>query len=73
IPGDAILYAPVTANWLLQRAPRITLRRDRAVAVDGPSGTLASGDTLRAERVVVANGVAARTLLPELPLRPKKG
>ena len=34
IPGDAILYAPVTANWLLQRAPRITLR-DRAVAVDG--------------------------------------
>ncbi|MBN3843510.1 FAD-dependent oxidoreductase [Burkholderia sp. Ac-20349] len=73
IPGDAILYAPVTANWLLQRAPRITLRRDRAVAVDGPSVTLASGDTLRAERVLVANGVAARTLLPELPLRPKKG
>ncbi|MBJ9897502.1 NAD(P)/FAD-dependent oxidoreductase [Burkholderia cenocepacia] len=73
IPGDAILYAPVTANWLLQRAPRVTVRRERAVAVDGPSVTLASGDVLRAERVVVANGVAARTLLPELPLRPKKG
>lgn len=73
IPGDGILYAPVTANWLLQRVPGIVLRRDKAVAVDGPSVTLANGDVLRAERVVVANGVAARTLLPELPLRPKKG
>ncbi|CAM2339431.1 NAD(P)/FAD-dependent oxidoreductase [Burkholderia vietnamiensis] len=73
IPGDAILYAPVAASWLLQRAPGVALRRDRAVAVDGASVTLASGDTLRAQRVVVANGVAARALLPELPLRPKKG
>ncbi|KWN90881.1 NAD(P)/FAD-dependent oxidoreductase [Burkholderia ubonensis] len=73
IPGDGILYAPVTANWLLQRVPGIVLRRDKAVAVDGPSVTLANGDVLRTERVVVANGVAACTLLPELPLRPKKG
>ncbi|MBY4691059.1 NAD(P)/FAD-dependent oxidoreductase [Burkholderia dolosa] len=73
IPGDGILYAPVAANWLLQRVPGIALRRDRAGALDGPSVTLASGATLRAQRVVVANGVAARTLLPELPLRPKKG
>ncbi|RAF65811.1 FAD-dependent oxidoreductase, partial [Burkholderia multivorans] len=53
--------------------PGIVLRRDRAVDVDGARVTLASGDVLRAQRVVVANGVAARTLLPELPLRPKKG
>nr|WP_254218572.1 FAD-dependent oxidoreductase [Burkholderia multivorans] len=73
IPGDGILYAPVAANWLLQRGPGIVLRRDRAVDVEGARVTLASGDVLRAQRVVVANGVAARTLLPELPLRPKKG
>ncbi|MGZ2748017.1 NAD(P)/FAD-dependent oxidoreductase [Burkholderia stagnalis] len=73
IPGDGILYAPVAANWLLQRAPGVTLRREKVVEVDGPRVTLASGERLRAERVVVANGVAARTLLPELPLRPKKG
>ncbi|KUZ75537.1 NAD(P)/FAD-dependent oxidoreductase [Burkholderia ubonensis] len=73
IPGDGILYAPVAANWLLRRVPGIELRRDKAVAVDGPSVTLANGDVLRAERVIVANGVAARSLLPELPLRPKKG
>ncbi|QGR84731.1 FAD-dependent oxidoreductase [Burkholderia multivorans] len=73
IPGDGILYAPVAANWLLQRGPGIVLRRDRAVDVDGARVTLANGDVLRAQRVVVANGVAARTLLPELPLRPKKG
>lgn len=73
IPGDGILYAPVAANWLLQRGPGIVLRRDRAVDVEGARVTLASGDVLRAQRVVVANGVAARTLLPQLPLRPKKG
>ncbi|KVO58548.1 NAD(P)/FAD-dependent oxidoreductase [Burkholderia stagnalis] len=73
IPGDGILYAPVAASWLLQRAPGVTLRREKVVEVDGPRVTLASGERLRAERVVVANGVAARTLLPELPLRPKKG
>ncbi|KVD93952.1 D-amino-acid oxidase [Burkholderia stagnalis] len=73
IPGDGILYAPVAASWLLQRAPGVTLRREKVVEVDGPRVKLASGERLRAERVVVANGVAARTLLPELPLRPKKG
>nr|WP_276016167.1 FAD-dependent oxidoreductase [Burkholderia pseudomallei] len=73
IPGDGILYAPAAANWLLHRLPGVTLRRAKAVAVEGPGVTLESGDTLRAERVVVANGVAARALLPELPLRPKKG
>lgn len=73
IPGDGILYAPVTANWMLHRRPGITRRNAKAIAVDGPSVTLAGGETLHAGRVVVANGVAARTLLPELPLRPKKG
>nr|WP_038712305.1 FAD-dependent oxidoreductase [Burkholderia sp. lig30] len=73
IPGDGILYAPVTANWLLHRHTGVTLRRAKAVAVAGGSVTLAGGEMLRAERVVVANGVAARVLLPELPLRPKKG
>ncbi|KAB0638681.1 D-amino-acid oxidase [Burkholderia stagnalis] len=73
IPGDGILYAPVAASWLLQRAPGVTLRREKVVEADGPRVKLASGERLRAERVVVANGVAARTLLPELPLRPKKG
>ncbi|KVD68848.1 D-amino-acid oxidase [Burkholderia sp. ABCPW 14] len=73
IPGDGILYAPAAAHWLLHRLPGVAMRRAKAVAVEGPSVTLESGDTLRAERVVVANGVAARALLPELPLRPKKG
>ncbi|RQQ57229.1 NAD(P)/FAD-dependent oxidoreductase [Burkholderia stagnalis] len=73
IPGDGILYAPVAASWLLQRAPGVTLRREKVVEADGPRVKLASGERLRAERVVVANGVAARRLLPELPLRPKKG
>ncbi|WP_179400898.1 FAD-dependent oxidoreductase [Burkholderia guangdongensis] len=73
IAGDGILYAPVAANWLLQRRPGIVRRRAKAIAVAGASVTLEGGETLRAARVVVANGIGARALLPELPLRPKKG
>ncbi|KVE40025.1 NAD(P)/FAD-dependent oxidoreductase [Burkholderia sp. TSV86] len=73
IAGDGILYAPAAAQWLLSRLPGVTVRRAKAVAVDGPSVTLDGGRTLRAAHVVVANGVAARELLPELPLMPKKG
>ncbi|APZ02651.1 D-amino-acid oxidase [Burkholderia pseudomallei] len=73
IPGDGILYAPAAAHWLLHRLPGVALRRARAVALDGARVVLEGGDVLRANAVVVANGVAARALVPELPLRPKKG
>ncbi|MBY4784810.1 NAD(P)/FAD-dependent oxidoreductase, partial [Burkholderia dolosa] len=43
IPGDGILYAPVAANWLLQRVPGIALRRGRAGARGRPGGWGAGG------------------------------
>ncbi|AHI67133.1 NAD(P)/FAD-dependent oxidoreductase [Burkholderia thailandensis] len=73
VSGDGILYAPVAAHWLLHRLPGVALRRAKAVAIDGARVALENGDVLRADAVVVANGVAARELVPELPLRPKKG
>ncbi|AGL83238.1 NAD(P)/FAD-dependent oxidoreductase [Pseudomonas protegens] len=73
IPGDAILYAPATAHWLLGNASLIRRQAARVRSVAGDQVELADGRVLRAQRVLLANGFAARELLPALPLRPKKG
>lgn len=73
ITGDGILYAPATAQWLLQKHPLISQRQADVKAVGPQRVQLAEQRTLSAEYVVVANGYPARALLPELPLRPKKG
>ncbi|AZC87741.1 D-amino-acid oxidase [Pseudomonas chlororaphis subsp. piscium] len=73
IPGDGILYAPATAHWLLHNTPGISYERARVRAIAAQRVELDDGRVLRAEYVVLANGLAARNLLPELPLRPKKG
>ena len=73
IPGDGILYAPATANWLLQSHPGISRQVATVTAVAGNRVELDDGRVLHAEYVVLANGFAAQQLLPELPLRPKKG
>ncbi|WP_407310703.1 NAD(P)/FAD-dependent oxidoreductase [Pseudomonas sp. nanlin1] len=73
VPGDGILYAPAVAQWLLQRQPLIQRCRARVTAVAAQRVELADGRVLTAPYVVVANGLAAQQLLPELPLRAKKG
>ncbi|MGE7956672.1 NAD(P)/FAD-dependent oxidoreductase [Pseudomonas sp. NPDC089530] len=73
IPGDGILYAPATAHWLLHETPGIRCERATVRAVAAQRVELEDGRVLRAEYVVLANGLAARELLPELPLRAKKG
>ncbi|AZC29406.1 FAD-dependent oxidoreductase [Pseudomonas chlororaphis] len=73
IPGDGILYAPATAHWLLHNTPGISCERARVSAIAAQRVELDDGRVLRAEYLVLANGLAARSLLPQLPLRPKKG
>lgn len=73
IPGDGILYAPATAHWLLHDTPGVSFERATVSAIAAHRVELDDGRVLRAEYVVLANGLAAATLLPELPLRPKKG
>jgi glycine/D-amino acid oxidase-like deaminating enzyme len=77
IEDDSIVYAPTVAEWLLTQSPaaaNITLRLGVAVsAVEAHCVTLASGERVSAARVIVANGIGARALLPSLPLQPKKG
>jgi len=72
INGDGILYAPATARWMLQ-SPRIEQRRAHVMAVQGNSVRLEDGQWLSAEAVVLANGIQATDLCPELPIEPKKG
>lgn len=75
VAGDAIIYPPKSAALLLAQARQYgaQLLIDAVLAIDGRGVTLAGGRRIDAGLVVVANGVACTQLLPELPVRPKKG
>ena len=73
VPEDGVVYPPPIAKWLLTD-PRIMLRCDTAVrAVRDGEVELASGERIATCHVVVANGLQARDLLLDLPLRARKG
>ncbi|MDQ0611476.1 glycine/D-amino acid oxidase-like deaminating enzyme [Variovorax sp. W1I1] len=75
VPGDGILYAPNAARWLLAQggnAIRIEHAKVDAIEDDGTL-RLADGTRRSAPQIVLANGIEATTLCPELPIRPKKG
>ena len=75
VPGDGILYAPNAARWLLAQAADSVRVEHAKVAVIQDDGTLrlADGSSRRAPQIVLANGIEATALCPELPIRPKKG
>lgn len=66
--GDAVVYAPVAARWLL-RDVRVT--HGRVVELVDGGVRLADGSTLKAGAVVLATG--ASSLIEGLPVRPRKG
>ncbi|SFP79234.1 FAD-binding oxidoreductase [Variovorax sp. 770b2] len=75
VPGDGILYAPNAAHWLLGQggdAIRVAHAKVDAIEDDGTL-RLADGTRRNAAQIVLANGIEATTLCPELPIRPKKG
>lgn len=74
VPGDGAIYAPNAARWLLGRHPgQVRLLDARALEIDGHRVRIADGTWLGAEVVVLAGGIHAAELCPELPLRAKKG
>lgn len=74
VSGDGIVYAPNASRWLLERhASRITRVEAEAVEVYGNRVRLKDQRWLTANSVVLANGIHATDLYPELPIRPKKG
>jgi D-hydroxyproline dehydrogenase subunit beta len=76
VPDDSVVYAPVVAQWLLDRAAArgsVVRTGARVTAVRKGRLTLADGEAVEAERVICANGTAAVELVPQLPMRPRKG
>ncbi|OWW21384.1 NAD(P)/FAD-dependent oxidoreductase [Noviherbaspirillum denitrificans] len=73
VPGDGIVYPPKTARFLLERARGVRLVTARAEALLPEGVLLGDGSMIHARTVLVANGAAALSLCPELPIRPKKG
>jgi glycine/D-amino acid oxidase-like deaminating enzyme len=75
VTGDGILYAPNAARWLLaQGGDSVRVEHAKVGEIEG-DGTLrlVGGGRRTAPQIVLANGIEATTLCPELPIRPKKG
>lgn len=74
VHGDSTLYAPNAARWLLRQfSDAITLETAHVTAIDGRRVRLADGQWRSAGAVLLATGIQATHLCPELPIRPKKG
>ena len=75
VDGDGLVYPPKSAKILLDMAISLgakLLSGEVSELIDG-GVRLQDGSSLYADEVLVANGLAALKLLPELPLRYKKG
>lgn len=74
VSGDGLIYAPNAAAGLLaQSGARVALEKARVVAIDARGVALADGRRIDCGAVVLAAGIDAAPLCPDLPLRPKKG
>ncbi|MBN9390334.1 MAG: FAD-binding oxidoreductase [Chloroflexi bacterium] len=75
VPGDSVVYPPSSAAYLLSKAKNFdtTFIRGQVTELVPGGVRLADGATLKAENVVVAGGWNSKKLLPELPMRAKKG
>jgi len=76
VPGDGVVYPPTAALWLAEKActQGATLYAGRRV-VQAARGevSLDDGTHLSAKHIVIATGALAPQLIPELPIRPRKG
>jgi glycine/D-amino acid oxidase-like deaminating enzyme len=74
VDGDGWVYAPDAAEWLLRSAaPAIVVEHARVQSIDAKGVMLADGGRRDAGAVLLAAGIQATQLCPELPIRPKKG
>ncbi len=74
VPGDGTVYAPNAATWLLSLLPeKVRVQRGIVTRIDGNTVLLEDGSRLSAPQLLLATGLQATTLVPGLPMRPKKG
>jgi D-hydroxyproline dehydrogenase subunit beta len=75
VPGDAVLYPPAAASYLLEEAINrgaVVLRGNAAISIGHGEVKLDNGDVYRVHRIVVATGTDTK-LLPWLPIQRRKG
>ncbi|GCE09387.1 NAD(P)/FAD-dependent oxidoreductase [Dictyobacter aurantiacus] len=75
VPGDGVVYPPRSAAALIRAAEQFktsVLHGTVTRLVEG-GVEMADGQVVRGGIVVIATGACATDLLPELPIRPKKG
>lgn len=70
VPGDSVLYAPCAAAWLLRLSP-VRYTAIESLTADG--ARLADGTMVSAGLTILACGTGITRLLPELPIKPRKG
>ncbi len=75
VPGDAVLYPPRAALWLLDdaRAAGATLHEGCRVDEITPAGVVVGDRLLEADVIVNAAGSHSVSFIPELPIVPRKG
>jgi glycine/D-amino acid oxidase-like deaminating enzyme len=75
VPGDSVVYPPGSAALFLERAikrgARLHYGRASRLVPDGVQ--LSSGTVVKGGAVVIATGARAAELVPEVPVRPRKG
>nr|WP_174506325.1 FAD-dependent oxidoreductase [Acinetobacter sp. Marseille-Q1620] len=71
---DGILYAPCAAEWFLKQFPDLIQTINvKVVMIEEKRVQLSDGAWLKADNIVVANGINVTDFFPELPIEPKKG
>jgi D-hydroxyproline dehydrogenase subunit beta len=75
VKSDAVLYPPCAAGWMMREAQRLgtKLMMGRVASVGKSRVRLDDGADLHGGRIVVACGADSVRLLPELPVRKRKG
>jgi D-hydroxyproline dehydrogenase subunit beta len=75
VPGEAVVYPPALAHWLLEEAKAAGAEVHEGVPVEciGAGWVRAGGERVDAGLVVNAAGAAAALLTPGLPVVPRKG
>lgn len=75
VRSDAVLYPPCAAGWMMREAQRLGTRlvTGRVSSVGAGRVRLDGGAELHGGRIVVACGADSVRLLPELPVRKRKG
>ncbi|MGQ0627682.1 MAG: NAD(P)/FAD-dependent oxidoreductase [Phycisphaerales bacterium] len=76
VPGDAVVFAPAAAAWLIEQTVALGgafVTGAAVVALSGTTARLSDGRVFEGHACVNAAGASAPLLTPGLPIRPRKG